>query len=179
MDTGIISLRYARAIYEYALEEGAEKQVYDNMLEALSNYKTYPAIRKVILDPTLSVDNKLRVLITACGMNINDVTRSAIHLITENKRLNYVENIARMYIEVYRKDKGIKYVQLITSEPASDKTKKELEKMIRSYISCMHMEFITQVDPDILGGFILTINDQRLNASVRDQLAKLRLNLMK
>ncbi|MDL2290113.1 F0F1 ATP synthase subunit delta [Paludibacteraceae bacterium OttesenSCG-928-F17] len=178
MDLGILSLRYARAIYEYAHEKGVEKEVYDDLSRLIANFKNYPVLEQIMQDPTMSAENKVQILQTACGMSVTEATQKAIYLIVENNRNTYIQSIARMYLEVYRKDKGIQYATLTTSESISEETKKEFEKLVMQYVKCECVEFHTKVEPDIIGGFILQIDDQRLNASVKNQLTLMKQDLM-
>jgi F-type H+-transporting ATPase subunit delta len=169
MDTGVISTRYARAIYEYAAEKGNETAVYKEMQLLAKNFMAFPTLRVVMNDPTIAPEQKINVLVTACGMQVNETLKQILRLVIENKRANYMENIARMYDEVYRKAKGIVIVQLTTVEPASEKTKQALIPVI-ARATGGKVEFHTETNPDIIGGFILQIEDKRLDASVKTQL---------
>jgi F-type H+-transporting ATPase subunit delta len=80
-----------------------------------------------------------------------------------------METIVRMYDAVYRKAKGIVTVHLTTVEPANTQIKNELLPII-AQISGGKVDFQTQTDPNLIGGFILEIEDKRLNASVKEQL---------
>jgi F-type H+-transporting ATPase subunit delta len=169
MDTGVISTRYARAIYEYAAEKGNETALYREMQGLAKNFLAFPTLREVMNNPTVAPEQKINVLTTACGMQVNDTLTQILRLIIGNKRANYMENIALMYDEVYRKAKGIVIVQLTTVEPASEKTKEALIPVI-AQATGGKIEFHTETNPDLIGGFILEIEDKRLDASVKTQL---------
>jgi F-type H+-transporting ATPase subunit delta len=169
MDAGIISTRYARAIYEYAAEKGNDTALYKEMQVLAKNYAEHPALRKVMSDPTVSPEQKVNLLTTACGIHINKTLQQAVRMVIENGRGNYMENIALMYSEVYRKAKGIVIVHLTTVDPATEKTKEALIRVIPKEDG-EQIEFRTETDPDIIGGFILEIEDKRLDASVKNQL---------
>ncbi|MDR0541993.1 MAG: F0F1 ATP synthase subunit delta [Dysgonamonadaceae bacterium] len=169
MDVGVISTRYARAIYKYAAEKGDETALLQEMQLLAGNFSKFPALRKVISDPTVTAEQKIRVLTTACGVRVNETLQQAIRLVVKNNRSSYMENIVRMYGEVYRKAKGIVTARLITVEPADDKIKKELLPIV-AQIASGTVNFQTRTDSDIIGGFILEIEDMRLDASVKEQL---------
>lgn len=175
MDAGIISTRYARAIYEYAAEKGIEQVVRGDMQLLVRNFTNYPTLREVMNDPTVASEQKINVLTTACGIHVNETMQQAVLLVVTNKRANYMETIARMYDKVYRKAKGIVIVRLTTVEPAGEKTKEELMPVI-ARVTKDEVDFQTTTNPEIIGGFILEIEDKRLDASVKDQLNKLKQN---
>jgi len=169
MDAGIISTRYARAIYEYAAEKGNETALYNGMQVLAKHFSQFPMLREVMSDPTVSEQQKIEVLITACGAPVNETLQQMIRLIVENKRSNYMENIALLYDEIYRKNKGVITVELTTVEPVGKKMKEILVSMIAPATG-NKVEFQEKTDADIIGGFILQIEDKRLDASVKEQL---------
>jgi F-type H+-transporting ATPase subunit delta len=169
MNAGVISSRYARAIYEYAAEKGAETALLGQMQLLERNFSKFPTLRKVISDPTVTAEQKIQVLVTACDAHGNETLQQVIRLVVKNKRSGYMENIIRMYDEIYRKSKGIVTVQLTTVEPADDRIKEELLPVI-ARITDGKVDFQTKTDLGLIGGFVLEIEDQRLDASVKEQL---------
>ncbi|MDR2806442.1 MAG: ATP synthase F1 subunit delta, partial [Dysgonamonadaceae bacterium] len=161
---------YARAIYEYAAEKGHETALYNEMQLLAKNFAAFPTLREVMGDPTVTAEQKIRVLTTAGGLQVNETLQQAIHLVVKNKRSSYMENIVRMYDEVYRKAKGIVTVQLTTLEPADEKIKEELLPVIAQITAGGKVDFQTKTNSGLIGGFILEIEDKRLDASIKEQL---------
>ncbi|MCC8146134.1 MAG: F0F1 ATP synthase subunit delta [Bacteroidales bacterium] len=176
MNTGVISTRYARAIYEFAEENNCEKSIYKEMHVLSQNFKLFPSLRKVLIDPTIAQNKKIQLLVTACGIKINEVLEKAIEVIVRNGRANYMENIALKYEDLYRRAKGIITVNLTTVEPATEEIKEALLKIIPQEEGNT-IEFRTKTDPSIIGGFVLEIDDKRMDASVKNQLNQLKLDL--
>ncbi|MDR0427756.1 MAG: F0F1 ATP synthase subunit delta [Dysgonamonadaceae bacterium] len=177
MDTGVISSRYARAIYEYAEEKGMEALIYKEMSVLANNFQKLPRLRKTLINPMISIDSKISILITACGIEIADVLGKAIEIIVKSGRAEYMENIALKYEEVYRKAKGIVIVNLTTAEAIDKDVEKALLGIIPKEESEKTFEFNSVIDPSIIGGFILEIKDRLMDAGVRTQLNQLRLDL--
>ncbi|GHT74287.1 F0F1 ATP synthase subunit delta [Bacteroidia bacterium] len=169
----MISTRYARAIYAFAAEKSSEDAVYREMKLLIHNFSAYPVLRKVMSDPTVSSNEKIKLLTTACGIQVGEVLKHIVRTVVENGRANQMENIALMYGEVYKKAKGIVSAQLTTVEPAGEKIKAALIKVISNGTS-ENVEFQTHTDPELIGGFVLEVGDQRLDASVKDQLRRMR-----
>lgn len=177
MDAGIISTRYARAIYEYAVEKKVETQVYNDMQVLLNSYSSYPDLKKVMNNPTVTSEEKIKLFIIASGVQIDaTIMTQIVQLIVENGRADYMENIALVYEEIYRKAKGIIIARLVTVAPTTDQIKQELAAVITNG-SKEKVEFHAKTDTSIIGGFVLEVEDKRLDASVKNQLNQLRLNL--
>ncbi|MCL1937062.1 MAG: F0F1 ATP synthase subunit delta [Candidatus Azobacteroides sp.] len=176
MNTGIISTRYARAIYAYAAEKGNETIFYEKMQVLEQNFVTHPALRRVMNDPTLSQKQKANVLTIAAGIQVHEMLEQVIQMVVENGRAGYMENIALMYNEIYRKAKGMVIVHLTTAEPVDEKVKEALIPLVSTKAD-VQVSFHAHTDADIIGGFILEIEDKRLDASVKEQLRVISYNL--
>lgn len=177
MNGGILSTRYAKAIYEFAVEKHTDEELYKDMQLLIASFSSLPAMRRVINDPTLSGDNIIDLLTTACGQQVGDTARQVVRMVVENGRAGNMEMIAYSYVDIYRREKGILQVQLTTVEPVGEATRRELSKLL-ALASDQTVEFRSRTDKDLIGGFILELGDQRLNASVKNQLAQLKLDLM-
>ena len=62
MDIGIVSVRYAKALLKYALEQKEENIVYNEMDTLSQVYLNTPELRQMIENPLLSNGNKMKIL---------------------------------------------------------------------------------------------------------------------
>ena len=176
MDTGIISNRYAKAIFQYALERKAENRLREELKILSEQFFAVPMLHSILDDPTVSSATKIDVLTTAAGKEVSDAYSQVVRLIIKNGRSRYMHSIALMYDQVYRKAKNRIIMKLITVEPASDEMKGKLVDLVKK--DEKQVDFVAKTDDDIIGGFILEIEDNRLDASIRNQLNQLRLELI-
>ena len=178
MNAGIVATRYAKAIYDFALDKKEESSVYDAFNLLINGFAQLPQLAVVLKNPTIPNTQKAEVLLTACEGTENETIRKVIQLILKNGRISDLANIALVYTNLYRKAKGIVIASLTSVTPVGESETKALVSEI-SKITDHQVEFHTCTDPDIIGGFILEIEDYRLDASVKDQLNRLRLDLVK
>ena len=176
MDSGIISNRYAKAIFQYASALGEEDRLREELRILSEQFLAVPLLSKVLDDPTVSPDTKIDVLTTAVGKEISNTYRQVIRTIVKNGREHYMRSIALMFDKVYRKEKNRVILKLITTEPASNEMKTKLVDLVKR--DEKQVDFVAKTDDDIIGGFILEIEDRRLDASIRNQLNQLRLDLI-
>ncbi|MDR0798459.1 MAG: F0F1 ATP synthase subunit delta [Dysgonamonadaceae bacterium] len=174
MNAGIISTRYARAIYEFASERGEETALYREMKVLAQNFSGHPAMRRVMNDPVLSPEEKIKTLSIAAGVDISALLQQILRVVVRNGRANYMENIALMYDQVYRKAKGIVVAHLTTVTPADEPIRQTLVELISKVIENKTVEFHSETDPGLIGGFVLDIEDNRLDASVKGQLNQIK-----
>ena len=176
MDAGIISHRYAKAIYQFAFKYNEEDLLRKELKNLSEQFLAVSGLQKSLNDPTISSSVKIDLLTTAVGKEISDTYKKVIRLIVKNKRAHYMKSIALMYDTVYRKAKSMVIMKLVTTEPASNEVKNKLVDLVKQDID--QVEFITETNADIIGGFILEIEDLRLDACIKNQLNQLRLELI-
>ncbi len=169
MDTGVIAVRYAKAFLESAIQLKKEDAVYEEMQTLAENYLQVPRLRFTIDNPTLAADKKMALLKTACGGDINDLTIRFLELVLKEGREAELQFMATAYLTLYRKHKNIIRGKLTTAVPVSAETEAKMKQMVESRTHG-NVEFNTEVDPDIIGGFILEYDTYCLDASVRTKL---------
>lgn len=170
MDLGVISIRYARALLKSASQTHSEEQVYADMLTLSQAYVDVPQLRKTIANPMISADDKKKILVAACGNNPTELTGKFFTLVLQERREEALQFIASSYITLYRKQKNIIHGKLVTAAAVSPDTEQKMRDMVVQRTKGT-VEFLTEVDPDIIGGFILEYDTYRMDASVKSQLA--------
>ena len=178
MDIGVISIRYARALLKGAMEQKSEEQVYRDMQTLSRCSIEVPDLRFTIDNPMLSRDTKLKVLLTAVGKKPNELIQRFLELVLKEGRASILQFMATSYITLYRKQKNITRGKLVTATSVSSDTEKKMRKLVESKTRGT-VEFNAEVDPDIIGGFVLEYDTYRLDASVKTQLRKILTELKK
>lgn len=172
MDIGIISVRYARALLKEALRLHIETDVYENMQKLFNAYLKLPALRKAMSSPTTPKQTKQELLLTACGTDASELIKRFVKLVVDETRETFMQFIAGAYITLYRRNKNIISGKLITASSVSNKIEQKMADMIKERTHGT-VEFQTEVDPEILGGFILEYDTYRMDASVKNQLNRI------
>ena len=173
MNTGAISMRYARALLMFANEAGVAAKVYQEALTLRKSFREVPELKSAIEKPVMTRENKFRVLIQAAGGEITKQMQKFIDLVLQEKREKFLVGINQAFIDLYRKQEKIRVGKLTTAVPiASEEVERIRQIVVQSAGGTA--EFATQVDPSIEGGFIFEINTYRLNASVADQMRRIK-----
>ena len=186
MDIGVISVRYARALLKSASEAKLEAKVYAEMQTLAESYLRVPELRFTIDNPMLAKDKKEDLLLTACGATagkgkdsgVSELTSRFVHLVIEEGRENALQFMANSYITLYRQQKNIIRGRLITAAAVSPATAQKRRQMVESKTQGT-VEFQTEVNPDIIGGFILEYGTYRMDASVKSKLKSILTELKK
>ena len=178
MDIGVISVRYARALLKSAADAKIEDAVYTEMQQLAKSYVDVPQLRFTIDNPMLSKDDKEKLLLTAAGKKPSPLTKAFIQLVLKEDRENVMQFIANSYVTLYRQQKNVIRGRLITAAAVTPATEQKMRRMVESKTNGT-VEFETEVNPDIIGGFILEYDTYRLDASVKTKLNSILTQLKK
>ena len=163
MDIGVISVRYARALLKSATDAKIEQQVYAEMQQIAKSYIEVPQLRSTIDNPMLSKDKKEALLLTAAGKEPSNLMKAFVQLVLKEDRESVMQFIANSYVTLYRQQKNVIRGRLIPE------TEQKMRRMVESKTNGT-VEFESQVNPDIIGGFILEYDTYRMDASVKTKL---------
>ena len=177
MDIGVISVRYARALLKSATDAKIEDAVYAEMQQLTKSYVEVPQLRFTIDNPMLSKEKKETLLLTAVGKKVSALTKTFIQLVLKEDRESVMQFIANSYVTLYRQQKNVIRGRLITAAAVSAATEQKMRQMVESKTNGT-VEFETEVNPDIIGGFILEYDTYRMDASVKTKLSSI-LNTLK
>ena len=169
MDIGVISVRYARALLKSATEKKVGDLVYKDMLTLSESYVRVPQLRFTIDNPMLSKDKKKLLILTACGAEQQALTERFIDIVLSEDRESILQFMANSYITLYRQKKNVIRGRLITATAVSQATEQKMRQMVESRTNGT-VEFESEVDPDIIGGFILEYDTFRMDSSVKTKL---------
>ena len=175
MDIGIVSMRYAKALIEYAKDTNTAEVLYGEMTMLSHNLNTMPELRATLDNPILSIRDKFSLICTAASgsLNVSREYSRFITLVLRNHRENFLQFICLSFLNLYRQMEHIGVGKLITAVPVSQETEERIRRSA-GVVLHMKMELDTEVNPAIEGGFIFDYDDFRLDASVATQLKRVK-----
>ena len=175
MNDSKISVRYSRALFQLALEKKILDQVNLDMI-LISEVCKVPEVKEFLHSPIIYPSKKEAILHKMFGDNIQKITLSLIDLVVKNGRESYIPAIARVFIHETMKHKGITESVLTTAVKAEANVKKQIADLI-SEVFKTKVVLKENIDADIIGGFILRVDDNYIDASIRNKLRKIKKSL--
>ncbi|SDR84349.1 ATP synthase F1 subcomplex delta subunit [Gillisia sp. Hel1_33_143] len=163
--------RYAKAILDLAKDQNVAEVVNSDMESISKTIIGSNDLHDVLTSPVLKSNLKKNVL-KEIFKDVNQVTLGAFDVLIENKRINILKEVAQTYISLYNEMNHVQVAKVTTAVPLNA----ELEAKILTKITELTGGGATInniVDPNIIGGFILRIEDLQYNASVANSLSNL------
>ncbi len=158
--------RYAKSLIDLATERNQLDAIYQDMLFLQSICKNSRELVAVLKSPVIKQEKKEKILDAVTKDKLNVVTSSFNKLLINKGREEYLPEIINAFIEQYKEKKDIHTVKLTTATPVSEDLKKAITDKIKSDLSMKEVELSTEVNENIIGGFILEIGDRMVDASV-------------
>lgn len=178
MDNGLIPRRYAKALYKFAVEHGSAAAVYDEMKAVIDAFAQNPKLQKVLANPFVTKEDKAALLKAAAGDKVENDYLGFVTLILDMRREEYALRMALAYRDIYRQIHHISQVKITTAVALPDAEMAKLRALVEKSFKDSTLEISVNVDPDIIGGFIIDVDDSRMDASISNEIEQLRLNLL-
>jgi F-type H+-transporting ATPase subunit delta len=176
MNDSKISVRYSRALFQSASEKKIIDKVNQDMI-FIAEICKMPETKEFLRSPIIVPSKKSAVFHKLLADNVEEITLSLVDLVVKNGRESYLPAITREFIHVTMKYKGITGSVLTTAVKVEDKVRMEISDLIAEVFSTK-VELEEIVDPEIIGGFILRVDDSYIDASIRNKLSKIKKGLL-
>jgi F-type H+-transporting ATPase subunit delta len=172
MNESKISVRYSRALFQLAVEKKLVDKTFADMI-FISEVCRIPEAKEILESPIIVPSKKIAILKSVFEKNIEKITMSLLELLVKNGRESQLPAVARVFMDETRRYTGVTESFLTTAIPVNEKIKKQISEMISSVFKTK-VELREIVDKEIIGGFVLKVNDNYIDASVRNKLRKIK-----
>ena len=167
------SLRYAKAILNLAQDTKSETVVDSDMKLIAKTIAENSEFEVMLRSPVLKVKDKMNVLRALFTGKVDTITLGLFDLLEENKRIAMLEPIAKQYAIIYDFLKHMQVAKVTTAVAITKEIEaKVLAKIVELTGDKANIE--NEVNPAIIGGFILRVGDVQYDASISNHLNELR-----
>jgi len=177
MNESKISVRYSKALFGYASDLKKLDQVFADMSLVAYIFENHPEFSHFIASPIIKPSKKQEILLNIFKDSMQMETLNFLKLLSKNKREDYLHHITRNFISLYKKAKNIKSATLKTAVTLSVSVVKKIEEALTNSFKSQ-IEMSTVVDENILGGFIIRLDDIQYDASIATKLSKIKRELL-
>jgi F-type H+-transporting ATPase subunit delta len=176
----IVARRYAQALFRAAHRAGRLEAVSEdlkNLAGLIASMEGGVSLRKYLESPR-GTEGKRALLHRAFQGRVSEMTFAFLELLLDKKRLSRLPDIIRRFEEYVREQQGIVRAEVRTAMPL-DPDQLERLRLRLARLTGKTVEIAGRVDPDILGGVVVTYENQIIDGSVRRGLDDLRETLLK
>ena len=178
MTDGLIPKRYAKALYKLAVENGDSQQIYEQLKPLSHGFRGLDDIKRVLLNPYVKEEDKGRVMMQLVGAKPGSSLDKFLLLVIRNNRAEMLRKIALAYVALYREKHDIAKVEIVSATELPQQQSDAIVDIVRRLMPTTTLEVEHELDPDLIGGFTVKVGDMLLDASIKNELKKLRLKLL-
>lgn len=174
MSAARIAPRYAKSLLDLAIEQGKVDSVLSNVetfVKACENRD----LTLLLKSPIINEGKKQQVVQALFGSDFDAVTLGFLRLIIAKRREEFLPEIAAEFVTQYKAMNNITSATLTTATALSEAAVADIKaRLLKEGVLSGEVELVTNVNPDLIGGFVLEFADKRYDASVAHKLDKLR-----
>jgi F-type H+-transporting ATPase subunit delta len=166
------AIRYAKAVLDLAKDQNSVETVNNDMALITNSFAKSKDLSDMLQSPVLRSEVKKEALLEVFK-GLNALTISLIDTLISNKRINILNEVALAYNQLYDQFRGREVATVTTAISLTDDLKSKVLTKAKE-LTGKDVAINNIVDESIIGGFILRIGDIQYNASIANQLNKLK-----
>jgi len=173
-----IAKRYARALVELS----EEKKIVDKAKADLSAFvgavDALPAMQKLFSSPVFTTENKMAVIKDLAGkLNMQPITQRFIEHLAETGRIRYVKDVNEAFQEILAERQNRAAVRLTTAVAINNGDLADIKQKLEG-LTGKQVDIDSKVDATLIGGAKAQIGSTIYDGTIKNQLNKMRNQLM-
>lgn len=177
MAVSTVAFRYAKSLIDLAREKDLVEVVYADMLFFRQILTENRLLGLVLQNPVVRAEKKASIVKAVFGGKVNSMTMSFFDIIARKNREAIIDPIAEEYVRLYNLDKGVQLATITTTMPLSAGLREQIKAMVLKTTGAKSVDLQEKIDPTLIGGYVLRMGDEQLDASLRSQLNQVRMQL--
>ena len=174
MSESKIAKRYATPLLELAVKKKSADRVKSDMEQFLAVCQGNIAFLNMLNSPIIPHLKKGEILVKIFQGSVSEISSALLRLIVVKNREKLLPQIAREYINAFNESQGVQSAHVTTAVALTPALRTSVEELVKK-ISGKKPLLTTQVKKNIVGGYILTMDDSQIDQIVMGALNKLKL----
>ena len=170
---------YAEALLQVTVARGESESVADQCKQLLDIWQSSADFRDAMVSPVLEPDAKKKVLQSLVGEQVTPSLLNLLKVLADRQRLLAFDAVMLRYLELYREQQGITLAQVRSAQTLSAEQQAALAKKVQAMAGTAKVDIDLSVDPSLIGGFVVSLGSQVIDASLAGQVRRLGLALAK
>ncbi|MDN3687973.1 ATP synthase F1 subunit delta [Cyclobacterium jeungdonense] len=170
-----VASRYAKSLLELAVENDILEKVHQDMNGVLSMAGQSPDFIDAIKSPVITSDQKLILIRALFGKTVSPLSMKFFELVSKKGRESLLPDMAQGFHRLYNEHMGIQSAEVVATIQLDEALRNSFKDIVKEVSGKDKVELIEKINPNVIGGFILKIEDRQLDESIKSKLQQLRL----
>ncbi len=168
---------YAQALLSIAQSKNLTEQVGEDARVLVNLLSENSQLRNFIANPFIQAEDKKAVIRQILGEGANPNLRNFLLLLVDKRRIIFLEAILKQYLTLLRQFNQTVLAEVISAIPLSEAQEQAVRQKVIAITNARQVELETKIDSDLIGGVIIKVGSQVIDASLKGQLRRLSLRL--
>lgn len=174
---GLISKRYAEALFQLALEQNCVDKYSDEIKLMYDTLTSDSEILRVLNHPQISSDKKLDILITAFKDSVDENIIGLLSIVFRKNREKELTDILNTFLNKVLDYKGIITATVESAVALKESKLNEIKEKLSSKLN-KQVEIEAKVVPELIGGLKITVGGRVIDNTVKSQLDAIKKTLL-
>lgn len=175
MDAGLIARRYATVLRDFARDKGKLDDVYADAALVRKALAEQPAAKRFFDSPLHKPSEKRDLVNATFESAVTPETLQFLTFLVEKERIGYADSILLVFETLYKNEHDICTATVTTARELTPEQKGRFVALVADKVKgagrkVNSVDATFKVDPQIIGGVILTIDGKQLDGSVQSKL---------
>lgn len=166
---------YAQALMSVARSKDMTEQVGEDVRSLVSLLQSSEQLRDFLANPFVKAEDKKNVIGQVVGDN--PYLRNFMMLLVDRRRILLLEAICQEYLVLLRQLNQTVLAEVISAVELTEAQQQAVREKVKSMTNAQEVELNTKIEQDLIGGVIIKVGSQVIDASLRGQLRRLSLRL--
>jgi F-type H+-transporting ATPase subunit delta len=169
---------YAEALLNLAQQQQQLDAVGEDIQVVLAALADSAELRQLLSIPLVRAEDKIQMIQSLFGGRLQPTTVNFLCLLVNKGRIVFLEPICREFQNLLRELRRIAYAEVASAHALSDHQQEALRQRVLTMTGAQQVELAISINPDLIGGVIVKVGSQVVDASIRGQLRRISSRLM-
>jgi F-type H+-transporting ATPase subunit delta len=168
---------YAQALMSVAQNNNLTEQFGTTCRELLNLFKESPDFSDFIANPVVNSEAQKGVLRRVLGSEANAYFVNFLMLLVDKRRIVFLKEIAEQFLVLLRKLNQVVLAEVTSAKELSEGQRQAILERVKGISNARDVELQVAIDPNLIGGVIIKVGSQVIDASIRGQLRRISMSL--
>lgn len=168
-----IAAPYARALYDYAAKKQKLSNVANDMRSLLNLFDKSKDLLLCLKNPLLTHEQKQGILNKTVKQRFNRHTFAFLTLLVKRNRINLLDSIAFMYLELFYNAADVIMLDVESAIPFTNLQRNRLIRRVKGGRRKREVRIMITVKPDLIGGFLIKTRSKIIDFTIKNRVKKL------
>ena len=168
---------YAQALLSNAQSNNLTEEFGADARTLINLISESQELQNFLDNPFITPENKKNLLKQLLGEGVNPYLRNFLLLLVDRRRIVFLEPILQQYLALLRQIKKTVLAEVTSAIALTDTQLQAIKEKVLAITQASEVEIETNIDTDLIGGVVIKVGSQVIDASLRGQLRRLSLSL--